>query len=298
MSEVDFPAWSRDVAGRMEAVLASLLPAASIAPARLHEAMRYATLGGGKRVRPMLVLAAGQVTAADATRLEIVAAAVETIHAYSLVHDDLPCMDDDVLRRGKPTCHVEFDEAMALLAGDAMQSLAFQLMAENRLADDPAVQLQMIQLFAAACGSRGMAGGQATDLDAVGRSLTLPELENMHIHKTGALIRACVLLGAHCGRPLEKPLLDHLDRYAKCIGLAFQVVDDILDEEGSAATLGKTAGKDREAGKPTYTSLLGVADAKRLAGELLAEAQQSLVVFDARADRLRELADYIVHRDR
>lgn len=298
MSAVEFPAWSREVAGRMETVLASLLPAANIAPARLHEAMRYATLGGGKRVRPMLVLAAGQVTGADAARLEIVAAAVETIHAYSLVHDDLPCMDDDVLRRGRPTCHVEFDEAMALLAGDAMQSLAFQLMAENRLADDPAVQLRMIQLFAAACGSRGMAGGQAIDLEAVGKSLTLPELENMHIHKTGALIRASVLLGAHCGRSLEKAQLDHLDRYAKCVGLAFQVVDDILDEEGSSATLGKTAGKDREAGKPTYTSVLGVADAKRLAGELLAEARQSLGVFDARADRLRELADYIVHRDR
>ncbi len=205
MSAVEFPAWSREVAGRMETVLASLLPAANIAPARLHEAMRYATLGGGKRVRPMLVLAAGQVTGADATRLEIVAAAVETIHAYSLVHDDLPCMDDDVLRRGRPTCHVEFDEAMALLAGDAMQSLAFQLMAENRLADDPAVQLRMIQLFAAACGSRGMAGGQAIDLEAVGKSLTLPELENMHIHKTGALIRASALLGAHCGRPWRRP---------------------------------------------------------------------------------------------
>jgi farnesyl diphosphate synthase len=155
----------------------------------------------------------------------------------------------------------------------------------------------MIQRFATACGSRGMAGGQAIDLGAVGRSLTLPELENMHIHKTGALIRACVQLGAQCGRPLEKPLFEHLDRHAKCIGLAFQVVDDILDEEGSSATLGKTAGKDREAGKPTYTSLLGVPGARRLAGELLDEALQSLAVFDARADRLRELADYIVHRD-
>jgi farnesyl diphosphate synthase len=297
VSVPDFPAWSREVAGRMEAVLANRLPAANLAPVRLHEAMRYATLGGGKRVRPMLVLAAGELTGADAARLEIVAAAVEIIHAYSLVHDDLPCMDDDVMRRGRPTCHVQFDEAMALLAGDAMQSLAFQLLAENRLADDPAMQLQMIQVFASACGSRGMAGGQAIDLDAVGRSLTLPELENMHIHKTGALIRACVHLGARCGRSLEKPLFDHLDRHAKCIGLAFQVVDDILDEEGSSATLGKTAGKDREAGKPTYTSLLGVAGAKRLAGELLAEALQSLAVFDARADRLRELADYIVHRD-
>ena len=298
MSAVEFAAWSREVAGRMEEVLSGILIPSNIAPTRLHEAMRYATLGGGKRVRPMLVFAAGEVSGAEASRLEIVAAAVETIHAYSLVHDDLPCMDDDVLRRGRPTCHVEFDEAMALLAGDAMQSLAFQLMAENRLADDPAVQLQMIQLFAAACGSRGMAGGQAIDLEAVGKSLTLPELENMHIHKTGALIRACVILGIQCGQVPDKPLLDHLDRYAKCVGLAFQVVDDILDEEGSSATLGKTAGKDKEAGKPTYTSLLGTPGAKRFAAELLADALQSLSVFDARADRLRELADYIVHRDR
>jgi farnesyl diphosphate synthase len=298
VSAVDFAAWSREVAGRMEEVLSGILIPPSIAPTRLHEAMRYATLGGGKRVRPMLVFAAGEVSGAASSRLEIVAAAVETVHAYSLVHDDLPCMDDDVLRRGRPTCHVEFDEAMALLAGDAMQSLAFQLLAENQLADDPAVQLQMIQLFAAACGSRGMAGGQAIDLDAVGKSLTLPELENMHIHKTGALIRACIILGVQCGQVPAKPLLDHLDRYAKCVGLAFQVVDDILDEEGSAATLGKTAGKDKEAGKPTYTSLLGIPGAKRFAAELLADALQSLSVFDSRADRLRELADYIVHRDR
>jgi len=214
------------------------------------------------------------------------------------VHDDLPCMDDDVLRRGRPTCHVEFDEAMALLAGDAMQSLAFQIMAENRLADDPAVQLQMIQLFAAACGSRGMAGGQAIDLDAVGKSLSLPELENMHIHKTGALIRASVLLGAHCGEALDPPSLGNLDRYAKCVGLAFQVVDDVLDEESDSTTLGKTAGKDREAGKPTYTSLLGVPESKQFAATLLAGAREALSAFDGRADRLRELADYIVRRDR
>jgi len=207
-------------------------------------------------------------------------------------------MDDDVLRRGKPTCHVEFDEATALLAGDAMQSLAFQILAEHRLAEDPQSQLQMIQLFAVACGSRGMAGGQAIDLDAVGTSLTLPELENMHIHKTGALIRASVLLGARCGRALDAPSLGNLDRYAKCVGLAFQVVDDILDEESDSSTLGKTAGKDRQAGKPTYTSLMGVADAKRFAAELLAEARDALAAFDSRADRLRELADFIVRRDR
>jgi farnesyl diphosphate synthase len=298
VSASDFPAWSREVAGRIETVLADLLPPSRIAPARLHDAMRYAALGGGKRVRPMLVFAAGLVSGASAARLEIASAAVELIHAYSLVHDDLPCMDDDVLRRGKPTCHVEFDEATALLAGDALQSLAFQLLAENRLADDPELQLQMIQLFAVACGSRGMAGGQAIDLDAVGKTLTLPELENMHIHKTGALIRASVLLGAHCGQPLDAASLGGLDRYAKCVGLAFQVVDDVLDEESDSATLGKTAGKDREAGKPTYTALLGLAEAKKFAGELLAESRDALAPFDARADRLRELADYIVRRDR
>ncbi len=298
MSAVDFPAWSREVAGRMEGVLAGLVPSARITPSRLHDAMRYAVLDGGKRVRPMLVFAAGLVTGARADRLEIAAAAVELVHAYSLVHDDLPCMDDDVLRRGKPTCHVEFDEATALLAGDAMQSLAFQVLSENRLADDPDVQLRMIQLFALACGSRGMAGGQAIDLDAVGKPLTLPELENMHIHKTGALIRASVLLGALCGNPLDAERHAHLDRYAKLVGLAFQVVDDVLDEEGDAATLGKTAGKDREAGKPTYTSLLGVPGAKQFASDLLAQAHEALSAFDANAVRLRELADFIVKRDR
>src|SRR3954468_19635885 len=181
MSGLDFHAWSRDVAGRAEAALSELLPPAQIAPARLHDAMRYSTLGGGKRVRAMLVYGAGELTEASADRLKIAASAVEMIHAYSLIHDDLPCMDDDVLRRGKPTCHVEFDEATALLAGDALQSLAFQLLAEHPLAQDPGVQLAMLQLFAAACGSRGMAGGQAIDLEAVGRALTLPELEFMHI---------------------------------------------------------------------------------------------------------------------
>ena len=298
MSATDFQAWSREIAGRMEGALAALLPSAQVAPSRLHDAMRYATLGGGKRVRPMLVFAAGELSGAEARRLEVAAAAVELIHAYSLVHDDMPCMDDDVLRRGKPTCHVEFDEATALLAGDALQSLAFQLLADARLADDPATQLGMIQLFALACGSRGMAGGQAIDLDAVGKALTLPELEYMHILKTGALIRASVLLGAHCGRALSAAELERLDRYAKCVGLAFQVVDDVLDEEGDAPTLGKTAGKDREAGKPTYTSLLGLPGARNFARELLAEAHEALAAFDARALRLHQLADFIVDRDR
>ena len=294
----DFQAWSRDVAGQAEAALAELMPAGRLAPSRLHDAMRYSTLGGGKRVRAMLVYAAGELAEAEPQRLRIPACAVELIHAYSLIHDDLPCMDDDVLRRGKPTCHVEFDEATALLAGDALQSLAFQLLSEYRLADSPERQLEMIHLFAIACGSRGMAGGQAIDLDAVGKTLTLPELEFMHILKTGALIRASILMGARCGRELSAAEFEHLDRYAKCVGLAFQVVDDILDDEGDADTLGKTAGKDRAAGKPTYTSLLGMPDAKRLAEELLDQSLEALASLDHRAERLRQLAEFIVHRER
>lgn len=298
MSVQDFQAWSRDVAGRMETALAGLLPQPQIAPQRLHDAMRYSTLGGGKRVRAMLVFAAGEVSGAEPKRLEVAAAAVEMIHAYSLIHDDLPCMDDDVLRRGKPTCHVEFDEATALLAGDALQSLAFQLLAESPLAETPEAQLAMLKHFAVACGSRGMAGGQAIDLDAVGKSLTLPELEYMHILKTGALIRASVLLGAHCGTGLAAADLEHLDRYGKCVGLAFQVVDDILDEESDSATLGKTVGKDKAEGKPTYTSLMGLPRAKELARQLLGDARTALASFDERGQRLRELADFIVQRQR
>ena len=294
----DFQAWARDVAGRTEAALLELMPSGRVAPARLHDAMRYSTLGGGKRVRAMLVYAAGELVQADRDRLRIPASAVELIHAYSLIHDDLPCMDDDVLRRGKPTCHVEFDEATALLAGDALQSLAFQLLAEHRLADDALRQLKMLQLFAVACGSRGMAGGQAIDLESVGKTISLAELEYMHILKTGALIRASILMGAYCGRELPPAEHEHLDRFAKCVGLAFQVVDDVLDEESDADTLGKTAGKDKAAGKPTYTSLMGLAEAKRLAADLLGEAREALAAFDARAARLREIAEFIVHRER
>lgn len=297
MSAADFQAWARDVAARTEAALGELLPSAQVAPRRLHDAMRYSTLGGGKRVRAMLVFAAGELTGAPEGRLRVAASAVEMIHAYSLIHDDLPCMDDDVLRRGKPTCHVEFDEATALLAGDALQSLAFQLLAERALAETPQAQIAMLHHFAIACGSRGMAGGQAIDLESVGKPLSLPELEYMHILKTGALIRASVLMGAHCGEALEPARMERLDRYAKCVGLAFQVVDDVLDEEGDSATLGKTAGKDRADNKPTYTSLLGLPKAKALASDLLQQAIEALEPFDARAGRLRGLAEFIVRRE-
>ena len=293
--ESDFQAWMGEIQARLENALARLLPAAHIAPARLHEAMRYATLEGGKRVRPLLVFAAGEVAAAAPERLEVAACAVELIHAYSLVHDDLPCMDDDVLRRGKPSVHVEFDEATALLAGDALQSAAFQLLADHRLADDARAQLEMVKALAIAAGSRGMAGGQQIDLESTGKALTLPELEFMHIHKTGALIRAAVSLGAACGL-IDSTRKNSLDRYAKAMGLAFQVVDDVLDYDGSTSTLGKTAGKDSRQGKPTYVSTLGSARARELADELRAEALSALEGLGERARRLAQLADFIVLR--
>jgi len=291
-----FAEWMGAVQSRVENALARLMPAPGITPARLHGAMRYATLEGGKRARPLLCFAAGELAGAAAERLEIAASAVEMIHAYSLVHDDLPCMDDDVLRRGKPTVHVEYDETTALLVGDALQSLAFQLLAEHALADDARAQLEMVKLLAAAAGSRGMAGGQQLDLEAVGKPITVPELEAMHIHKTGALIRAAVLLGAACGGALGGNLRARLDQYAKSIGLAFQVVDDVLDAEASTATLGKTAGKDSKQGKPTYVSAMGVAGARRFAEELRGGAHAALETLGERAQRLRQLADFIVLR--
>jgi farnesyl diphosphate synthase len=293
--ETDFQGWMGGIQARMEGVLARLLPGAHLVPERLHQAMRYAVLEGGKRVRPLLAFGAGEAARAAPERLEIVGAAVELIHAYSLVHDDLPCMDDDVLRRGKPTLHVEYDEATALLAGDALQSLAFQLLGEHRLADSPQAQVEMVRALAHAAGSRGMAGGQQIDLQSTGKSLALPELELMHIHKTGALIRAAVTLGAACGHASEAER-QNLDHYAKTIGLAFQVVDDLLDYEASTATLGKTAGKDCRQGKSTYVSTLGLYRARELAGELRAEAHAALQPMGERARRLAQLADFIVLR--
>ena len=292
----DFAAWAGAIQARVETALGRFLPAGDHLPARLHQAMRYAVLGGGKRVRPLLAFAAGEATGAEQARLEVVACAVELIHTYSLVHDDLPCMDDDVLRRGKPTVHVEYDEATALLVGDALQSLAFELLAGHRAARDAETRLDMIRTLALASGSRGMAGGQAIDLASVGKSLTVPELELMHIHKTGALIRAAVRLGAQAGEPLPPERFECLDRYAKCVGLAFQVVDDVLDTEASTATLGKTAGKDHAQGKPTYVSALGLERSKELAGELRCEARAALKGFGASAGRLAALADFIVLR--
>jgi len=296
IAETGFQAWMGAVQARMETALARLLPAPQVAPAKLHEAMRYAALEGGKRVRPLLAFAAGEVSSAPRERLEVAGAAVELIHAYSLVHDDMPCMDDDVLRRGKPTVHVEYDEATALLVGDALQSLAFQLISEHQVSDDPARQLEMVRILALAAGSRGMAGGQQIDLDSTGKALSLPELEFMHIHKTGALIRAAVMLGFLCGEKFSEAERPRLDRYAKAVGLAFQVVDDVLDSDANTATLGKTAGKDAKQGKPTYVSAIGLPAARRLADELRQEAQAAIAELGARASRLAELADFIVLR--
>jgi farnesyl diphosphate synthase len=293
-----FAHWMAAIQHRTESALDHWLPAASTAPARLHEAMRYSTLGGGKRMRPLLCHAAGEALCADPQALDVAACAVELIHAYSLVHDDLPCMDDDVLRRGRPTCHVEFDEATALLVGDALQTLAFQILAESSVPlsmPSPQRRLSMLALLAQAAGSRGMAGGQAIDLAAVGTTLTLEELEFMHIRKTGALIRAAVLLGAHCGEA-DDATLAALGHYANRAGLLFQVVDDILDTEGSTVTLGKTAGKDAAQDKPTYVSMLGLPRAKEFAAQLRAQAHEALAACPVRTERLAALTNYIVDR--
>lgn len=290
----DFLAWMDAIRARTEAALARRLPAAEIEPRRLHAAMRYAALAGGKRLRPLLAHATGEMLGADAALLDDVACAVELIHAYSLVHDDLPAMDNDVLRRGRPTCHVEFDEATAILAGDALQCLAFELLAAAPL---PSAErrLTMLQLLAKAAGSRGMAGGQALDLAAEGRKITLAELEFMHLSKTGALIRAALLLGAHCGEA-DAPTLSALSSYAARLGLLYQVVDDILDAEGDTATLGKTAGKDAARKKATTVSLLGIARAREWAAELETAALDALSALPHPAARLVALTRHIACR--
>ena len=294
MSAAPFESWARDVQSGMEDTLATLLPPAAAAPARLHDAMRYAVLDGGKRVRPLLVYAAGELHGAERSTLARAAAAVEMIHAYSLVHDDMPCMDDDALRRGKPTVHVKYDEATALLVGDALQSQAFLVLAEA--GGDAARTVQMLRVLAAASGSAGMCGGQAIDLASVGITLSLTELEQMHRLKTGALLRASVMLGALCGKTPDANETAALDAYAAAVGLAFQVVDDVLDATADTTTLGKTAGKDAVDQKPTYVSILGLDESRALAQKLREDALRALLPFGDNAQRLRELADLIVQR--
>jgi len=283
--------WSGERSRRVECVLDQALATADGSPGRLQEAMRYATLGGGKRVRALLAYGGGELAGADPDDVDGAAAAVELIHAYSLVHDDLPCMDDDVLRRGKPSCHVAFGEAIALLAGDALQSLAFDLLARTP-ARDPAAQ---VALLAYASGASGMAGGQAIDLATAGEAIALTELERMHALKTGALIRAAVRLGAGCGRPMSADENDALDRYASAIGLGFQIVDDVLDVEGTTSSLGKTAGKDAIQRKTTYASLLGLSAARKRIEALRGDARAALAPFTT-ARRLLELGDWVMAR--
>jgi farnesyl diphosphate synthase len=288
----DFGAWSIECRQRIERVLAALLPGNDAPAQRLASAMRYATLGGGKRVRALLAYAASELTGGDAADVEPRAAAVELIHAYSLIHDDLPCMDDDSLRRGKPTCHVAYGVATALLAGDALQSLAFSVLGSHAgpPGDDACA------LLADAAGHAGMAGGQQLDLDATGATLDVTSLTAMHMLKTGALIRAAVQLGARCGRRLADQEAQALDTYARAAGLAFQVIDDVLDIEGSAASLGKTAGKDVAQHKATFVTLLGLAEAKRHAKALHEEAHAALAPLGTAARRLTEVVDWIVLR--
>jgi farnesyl diphosphate synthase len=290
-----FAAWMGGVQAEVEDALSDFLPAAHLVPTKLHEAMRYTVLGGGKRVRPLLVYASGALFGADAGALARAACALEMIHAYSLVHDDMPCMDDDALRRGKPTVHVAYDEATALLVGDALQAQAFGVLAEADTLP-PARLVGMLRLLAEAAGSGGMCGGQAIDLDSVGIALNLEQLERMHQLKTGALLRASVLLGALCGKELAAAELEALKAYSKAVGLAFQVVDDVLDATADSATLGKTAGKDAADNKPTYVSILGLEESKALAQQLRREAHAALAPFGEQALRLRELADLIVQR--
>ncbi|MBC8119713.1 MAG: polyprenyl synthetase family protein [Burkholderiaceae bacterium] len=288
--------WVLDAGNRFEEAARRALPRADLVPMRLHRAMRYAVLDGGKRVRPLLVYAAGEVTQADGDALDRAALAVEFVHAYSLVHDDMPCMDDDVLRRGKPTVHVEFDEATAMLAGDALQAEAFKVIADGGL---PASQTAaLMRELAHASSTLGMCGGQAIDLDAIGTLPSIAELEQMHRMKTGALLKAAVLMGALSGRTavLTECTREALAHYGEAIGLAFQVVDDLLDVEASTAQLGKTAGKDARGSKPTYVSLLGAEAARALSLRLRAQALQAVEGLGTSALRLRELADFIVCR--
>lgn len=294
MSEL-FQAWVITHQKHIESVLDSLLPAHSI-PHILQEVMRYTVLDGGKRIRPLLVFAAGELVNAPLACVEKVAASLELIHVYSLIHDDLPAMDNDILRRGRATAHIQFGEANAILAGDALQARAFEILSTPDLCQSAAQQLRLIQLLSHAAGANGMCGGQVLDLASTGEDLTLPELEMMHIMKTGALIRGSVLMGAQCGESLSEQEYTLLDHFAKYIGLAFQVVDDILDAEGSTKTLGKTAGKDKQNNKPTYVSLLGLSHARKKVEELFEQAILALSPFKERAHRLHALANFIIER--
>lgn len=291
-----FSHWQQQAQAQTELILTRLLPATGNQPSRLNEAMRYAALDGGKRLRPMLILATAELGQADSSALDYAIAAIECIHVYSLVHDDMPEMDNDTLRRGKPTCHIQYDSATALLVGDALQTQAFELL--SRPTDLPPVrQLRLIHTLAQAAGSAGMAGGQAIDLAKVGQHMSQTQLEYMHQLKTGALIRAAVTLGALVCPDIDNQAITLLDQFASRLGLAFQVIDDVLDCEQNSAVLGKTAGKDQQDNKPTYVKLLGLTAAHHYAEQLIDEAVQCLAGFDDRANHLRALAQFTISRN-
>lgn len=283
---------------RVERVLDGFLPRGDITPSRLHEAMRYSALAAGKRVRPSLVYASGQALNIPLVALDRIAAAVECVHAYSLIHDDLPAMDDDDLRRGMPTAHKAYDEATAILSGDALQALAFDVISHPIAEVSAQNQLKLVKILAVAAGSEGMVGGQAIDLASIGKHLTEQQLEVMHSHKTGALINACVVMPTYCDDGVTEAQRNSLSRYANAVGLAFQVQDDILDVEGDTETLGKQQGADIAADKPTYPALLGMAGAKLKLRSLHEEAVLALEDFGADAKLLHNIADYIVNRNK
>ena len=293
---IDFPAWLTATQAQAETAVERYLPTTSTGQDTLHEAMSYVSVGGGKRFRPLLVAAAARLGAAEAEALSQAMAAIEYVHVYSLVHDDMPEMDNDSLRCGKPTCHVQYDQATALLVGDALQTLAFDVL--SRPVNLPAAQqLQRVQVLARASGSEGMAGGQGIDLANVGKDLSLAQLQHMHGLKTGALIRAAVALGGLSCSDVSDALLADLDVYADKLGLAFQVIDDVLDCEQDTATLGKTAGKDEEANKPTYVKLLGLEGARTQAISLAEEAKAAVATYGDAAAALLGLADYVIKRN-
>jgi farnesyl diphosphate synthase len=282
---------------RMEQALASRLPGADEVPARLHEAMRYSVLGGGKRIRPALVFATGRTLGLDDDQVEAAACAIELVHVYSLVHDDLPAMDDDDLRRGRPTCHKAYDEATAVLVGDALQPLAFQLLARDpKLPPDPAIRLKLIDLLAEASGTFGMAGGQAIDLGVQGQAIGIAEVEQMHARKTGALIKVSVMMAAACVPALSAARRENLNQFSTAIGLAFQIQDDLLDVLGDASTLGKATGADSARAKPTFPAVIGVAASQQRMQKLHAEALAALAPFERAADPLRLLAEWLLKR--
>lgn len=295
--EASFQVFLDDCRQRVDQTLDRWLPKERTQPQRLHAAMRYAALGDGKRVRPVLAYAAAQALGAQPPCADGAACAVELVHAYSLIHDDLPSMDDDDLRRGRATCHRAFDEATAILAGDALQTLAFRVLSEDStLCVTSDLRLRMVSELAQASGSRGMAGGQALDMAATGEEIDLASLENLHIHKTGALILASVRLGALSAGAVADARLEGLERYARCIGLAFQVHDDVLDVSGGSDELGKTAGKDAATHKATYPALIGLDAAREMATTLVDDALDNIASLGERGEPLRQLARYVVGR--